>query len=213
LFAMKLASTATRSLTVTIDPRRVHAVLRPFPAAGLSGEFDERAVTIRDDKGRVISRREIVRGSDGRVPRTLRWDDLDVLYFLGYALWNYTVTPYLFVWPGFECREGADWREPTGERWRTLHVTFPPAVPTHSRDQTFYFDDRGWLRRLDYTADAFSGFARGAHLCFDHRTFDGLVFPTHRVVYPRGRGGRPIRIASVMEGWIDDVSIESQPAA
>jgi hypothetical protein len=207
LFAMKLASTATRSLTAEIDPRRVHAILRPFPAAGLSGEFDERALTIRDDRGRVVSRREIRRGVDGDVRRKLRWDDLDVLYFLGYALWNYSVTPFVFTWPGFECRPGDDWRERDGERWRTLRVRFPPAIPTHSREQTFFFDDRGWLRRLDYTADVFSRFAHGAHLCLDHRTFDGFVFPTHRVVYPRGLARRPIAIAAVMEGWVDDVEI------
>src|SRR5436190_23220506 len=77
LFAVKFASSALRSLTVAIDPRRIHAILRPFPAVGLTGEFNERAVTIRRDDGQVISRREIVRGSDGRVHQTLHWDNLD----------------------------------------------------------------------------------------------------------------------------------------
>ena len=207
LFLTKWSSARTRSLTVTVDPRRVHATLQPFPRAGFVGEFDDKSVSIRMEAGDVVSRREIVHDRDGRVARKRRWDDLDVLYFLGYALWNYSVTPFVFTWPGFECRQGADWRERGGGRWRTLHVRFPPAIPTHSRDQTFYFDDRGRLRRLDYTADVFSPFARGAHLCFDHRTFNGFVFPTHRIVYPRGPGGRPIRIASVMEGWVDDVSV------
>jgi hypothetical protein len=28
---------------------------------------------------------------------------------------------------------------------------FPPSVPTHSREQVFYFNQAGLLQRLDYT--------------------------------------------------------------
>ena len=208
LFAMKWTSPRTRAITVTVDTRRVHATLQPFPREGFSGDFDETSVSIRTADGRVTSRREIARDPQGAVRRTLRWDDLDVLYFLGYALWNYSVTPFVFTWPGLECTQGADWSERGQERWRTLHVRFPTAFPTHCRNQTFYFDDRGWLRRLDYTADVFSRLARGVHLCSDHRTFDGLVFPTHRIVYPRGPAGRPLKAISVMEGWVDAVRVD-----
>jgi hypothetical protein len=88
--------------------------------------------------------------------------------------------------------------------WRTLHVRYPAGFPTHSREQVYYFDEQGLLRRLDYMAYALSGFARGAHFCDAHRVFDGLIFPTRRVVFPRGGSGRPVRIVSVMEGWVDD---------
>jgi len=112
-----------------------------------------------------------------------------------------------FLWPGFECAEGETWREKDGSRWRTLHVIYPPAFPTHSRKQTFYFDEQGLLRRLDYTAYVFSEWTRGAHYCSDHRTFDGLVFPSHRIVYPRLPSGHPFRLFSVMEGWVEDVEV------
>jgi len=108
----------------------------------------------------------------------------------------------VFLWAGFECREGPEWHEPDGSRWRTLHVRHPADFPTHSRDQTFYFDERGLLRRLDYTADVFGPLARGTHLCEDHQTFNGFVFPTHRVVYPRRTTGQPVRTLTAMEGWI-----------
>ncbi len=38
-------------------------------------------------------------------------------------------------------------------------------------------------------------------------TPDGLVFPMHRVMYPRMASGRPLRVFSVMEGWIDEVIV------
>lgn len=136
------------------------------------------------------------------------WDDLDVLYFLGYALWNYTVAPFVFSWPGVECRESGEWHEPDGAVWRTLDVRYPAGFPGHCRDQTYYFDRQGLLRRLDYTAEMFSDLARGAHLCEAHRSFDGFVWPTHRVVYPRRANGRPMRLFSVMEGWITSASVQ-----
>src|SRR6266404_8713891 len=37
-----------------------------------------------------------------------------------------------------------------GETWRQLSVIFPPGIPTHSVRQTFYFNDKGLLQRLDY---------------------------------------------------------------
>lgn len=207
LLALKFQSRRTRSLECIIDPRRIRAVLRPFPCIGKRGVFESTGVRIETDEGIIMAQREIIPDATGRVPRRMIWDDLDLLYFLGYALWNYTVTPYLFLWFGFECREGEIWNEADGLQWRRLHVNYPAGFPTHSREQTFYFDERGWLRRLDYTAHVFTDLARGAHLCGIHRYFDGLVFPTHRVVYPRMASGRPLRLVSVMEGWIDEVLV------
>lgn len=207
IFATKFKSPRTRALQVSVDTQRIHARLRPFPRSGQSGVFEADRVRIETDDGRVVAERRVVRGHDGRVVRRLVWDDLDALYFLGYALWNYTVTPFLFVWPGFECRESGEWREPDGSVWRTLTVTAPAGFPTHCREQVYYFDPGGLLRRLDYTADVFSPLARGAHLCEAHRTFDGFVWPTHRVVYFRRANGMPLRLVSVMEGWISSVSV------
>jgi hypothetical protein len=203
ILALKCRSPLTRWLECTVDTQRVHAVLQPFPREGLLGVFDADHLRIQTATGRVVAERRIERDRDGRVPRHLVWRDLDLLYFLGYALWNYTVTPYVFTWTGFECHEGAAFREPHGSTWRTLHVRFPADVPTHCREQTFYFDDRGLLRRCDYTADVFGRIARGAHLCEDHLSFGGLIFPTHRVAYPRRAAGTPVRAMTVMEGWLE----------
>jgi hypothetical protein len=207
LLAVKGRSPRRRSLDVDVDPHRVHAVLRPYPRAGCRGVFEPDRVTIESEAGDVVAERPVVRGPDGRVPRKLVWNDLDLLYFLGYAVWNYAVTPFVFTWPGFECREGSSWREPDGASWQTLYVRYPPGVPTHCRDQVFYFDARGWLCRLDYTADVIGSFARGAHYCTAPREFAGLVVPTRRVVYPRRADRRPVRFVRVMHGRVDGVDV------
>ena len=205
ILALRFKSPRTRALEVTVDTRHVNIALHPFPRQGLTGIFDGTSVRIEDADRRVVRARDVRRDAEGRVIRRLIWDDLDLLYFLGYALWNYAVTPFVFTWPGVVCREGERWQERNGASWRRLHVTYPFGFPTHSPDQTFYFDDAGLLRRLDYTADVFGSSARGAHYCEDHRDFGGIVVPTHRVVYTRGTPGHPIRLIKIMEGWIDDV--------
>jgi hypothetical protein len=207
ILATRFQAPRARSMRVEIDAARIFARLSPFPRAGLRGVFEGDSVRLETEEGVVVKERKITRDVDGRVERRLVWDDLDLLYFLGYALWNYSMTPFYFLWPGFECAVGDLWREKDGSCWQTLHVTYPPAFPTHSRRQTFYFDERRLLRRLDYTAYVFGEWTRGAHYCSVHRAFDGLVFPTHRVVYPRLPSGRPLRLFSVMEGWVEDVEV------
>ena len=73
-----------------------------------------------------------------------------------------------------------------------LGVTFPDHFPTHCRHQTFIFDDRLDLRRLDYTAEVIGSWARAAHLCGEYRDFDGLRAPTRRRVLPLLFGQQPL---------------------
>jgi hypothetical protein len=208
ILALRFRSPRTRSLEVNVDTRRIHISLNPFPGRGMRGVFDGRSVRIETNSdGGLLKQREVVRSTEGKVVRGIVWDDLDLLYFLGYALWNYAVAPFVFLWPGFECREGELWQEGDGPVWRRLHVKYPPAFPTHSREQIYYFDEAGLLRRLDYTAEVFCDLARGAHYCEAHTEFDGLIFPTHRVVFARRASGHPLRLVSLMEGWVDSVIV------
>lgn len=172
----------------TVTTAAPHTVLGPHPRSGQRGIFEPQRVWIEDDDGRVVAERADPRSAWPSLRRNLRWDDLDILYFAGYALWNYLTTPFLLAGPGFELREF----EPTterGERRRRLHAVFPPEIPTHSPEQVFHFDEGGLLRRHDYTASVVGGWAKAAHYCDEHRSFDGLVFPTRRRVYSRLPGG------------------------
>ena len=65
---------------------------------------------------------------------------------------------------------------------------FSPDIPTHSPEQIFYFDDKGLIRRLDYSTVITKTTA--AHYLHDHKNFSGLVVPTLRRAYFRMPDGR-----------------------
>lgn len=192
-----------RDYGLSVSTRGPHAVFEPYPREGSIGVFAGNEVRIVDAGGAAVSERRNPReeffGRAG-LRRKLRWDDLDALYFAGYAMWNYLTIPFLFESDGFEVSEG----EPLdrgGELWRRLDVRFPDGFPTHCRDQCFYFDPQGLLRRHDYTPEVVASFANAAHLVSGHREVDGLVFGTHRHVVPKAPGNRPLPGPNVV--WID----------
>jgi len=182
------------------------AVFEGFPRPGHRGHFEQGSVRIQSGAGDRSLHRADARQAFSKVRHKLSWDTLDALYFIGYALWNYVSTPFMMTRPGFDLREGESWRE-GGETWRRLHVAFPPDIPTHSREQTFYFDASGLLRRLDYTAEVFSSWARACNYCFDYREMSGIMVPTRRRVTLRGPGGRPLPGPIMVWIEIDDFEL------
>jgi hypothetical protein len=163
-----------------------------FPNPGQSAEIignDE--VRIIDREGTVIARRENPRAVFQGLRRQFAWDDLDFIYFGGYATWNYLTTPFLLTRKGFAIEVLEPLR---GDRHSLirLKVTFPHDIPTHSPRQIFYFDDQRLLRRIDYTAEVVGRWARAAHLCEAYRTFDRLKAPTRRRVLPLLFGSKPL---------------------
>ena len=113
----------------------------------------------------------------------LSWDDLDFIYFGGYATWNYLVAPFIFLRPGFHI-EPLEPIRVSSASWFRLQVTMPDDLPTHSREQIFYFDENWHLRRLDYVAEVVGGWAHAAHFCEDYQDFNGFKAPTRRRVRP-----------------------------
>ena len=61
----------------------------------------------------------------------------------------------------------------------------------HHRQQTYYFDDAGLLRRLDYSVDLL-GSGPAVHYPSEYREFDGIMVPTRRRVYVRNPDGSPV---------------------
>jgi hypothetical protein len=86
-------------------------------------------------------------------------------------------------------------------------VTFPPGLDTHSPEQSFYFDERGMLRRLEYVAEVIGGWAHGVHMCADHVEAGGLRFPTRRWVRPYGPGGRPLPFPTIISLRLDSIEV------
>ena len=97
-----------------------------------------------------------------------------IFYFAGQAGWNYLCVPFIFDDPSYELEFDGTWRDGS-ETWRRLKVTFPPHIYTHCRQQIFYADRDGMIRRMDYTAEPFGERAKAAHYEYDHRQFSGFV--------------------------------------
>jgi len=156
-----------------------------FPAPGLTGELlGNSEVRILDARGEVVARRSGPRTFFRGVRHFFSWDDLDFIYFGGYATWNYLTMPFLFLREGFvfEILRAEDTGPPSPGP--VLRVTFPPDVPTHSRTQIFRFDTALRLLSLEYTAEVVGNWAHAIHRCRDYRDFGGILAPTRRTVYP-----------------------------
>lgn len=167
-----------RALADTAAPR---FTFFDWPEPDQRGEWiGEEEVRIVASDGTVLARRERPRAAFRGLRRELWWDRLDFLFFAGYATWNYLTAPFLFLTPGL----GFEPLPASADGVLRLRVTFPPGVPTHSREQVFHFAPGGELLRLDYTAEVVGKWANAAHLCADYRDFGGLRAPTLRRVYP-----------------------------
>ena len=90
---------------------------------------------------------------------------VQLLYFISYAVSTYLTIPFLFISPGFVTQEIEPWEE-AGEVWRRLKVIFPDSWAYHSREQIYYFDQNGLLKRNDYQVDIIRGNGT-AHFVFD----------------------------------------------
>jgi hypothetical protein len=168
------------AVRVSVATTGQRTVIAPYPGPGRRGTFDTGSVLIEDEGGRVVERRDDPRPRFRGLRRQLRWEALDLLYFAGYALWNYVSVPFVLLREGYELDADAG---------NVLRVTFPPDVHTHCQTQRFVLDDGGRLRRHLYTAEPVGPWARSVHVAAGHRRFDGLEFPTRRRVYPRGPFG------------------------
>jgi hypothetical protein len=203
-FVMRFQRGALADFTGTISTWEPRTVLSPYPKPGQRGIFERDAVRIESDSGEVMAERKNPRAAFRGLRHAIWWDDLDLLHFAGYALWNYMSAPFMLLRPGFKIEELPPWEE-NGERWRRLRVVFPADVPTHSPEQDFYFDEAGILKRLDYTAEVFGSWARATHYCWDQKEFSGLVVATRRKAMPRRRNGRPVKAVNIVSLRFDDV--------
>ncbi len=201
--AARWQKSAFRQYDARVSTRVPEVRFDPFK--GRRGWFTPAKVWIETPDGDLLKSRPAPRSHFPSGRRALVWDALDILYFGGYALWNYLCTPFLLGHPDMRLARGADWQEGR-ETWQRLCVQFPATLPTHCREQVFYIDAQGHIRRHDYTAEVIGGYARAAHYCERHRRYDGLLFPTRRRVLPRRRDNRPSPFPTLV--WIDIDHIE-----
>jgi hypothetical protein len=168
--------------------------------------FSGDTVRIESSNGQVLAERTDAKTAFNSLRHKFYWDNLDALYFGGYAILNYFSAPFLFLHEGFEIQEIEPWEE-NNHTWRRLKVFFPSDIPTHSREQIFYFNSDGLLMRLDYTAEVFGEWAKAAHYCRGHKNFSGLIIPTSRQVLPRKNDGSPRSFPTLVWIEVDQVVI------
>jgi hypothetical protein len=183
LYQLKGYPVGVPDVTMRIDPSRPALTISPYNRPDHRGYFTPDRVWIEDLSGKIIEERKNPRASFAGHSWETPWDQLHLLYFTGYAMWNNLTLPFLFTLPGFEVKEAEEPHQENGETWRCLDVKFPPDIPTHNNfqpggEQTFYFNEKGLLQRVDYLA-----VVPASHYFFDPANFKGIVYPTlHRVV-------------------------------
>jgi hypothetical protein len=175
--------------TVQIDTTRERSILTPFtdPACRMVFDGDGEKVAVEDTAGNPVEQRADARAAFKGHIRATPWDRMHLGYFIGYALWNYLTTPFLFTCPGVQAREIDPWQE-SGQTWRRLHVSFPASIVTHNPEQVFYYDHAGRQRRMDYVTEIL-GASLVAHYTSGYKNFGGIWFPTRRRVFRRNPDG------------------------
>jgi len=164
-------TTKTQEEHVTVD----------FPGQDKRAIFQPDRIVIETAGGTLIEARDDPEKSFAGQQRETPWDDIDVTYFVGEALWTYLNTPFLYTHEGFATEEIPS-IEVDGEVWRRLKVTFPDNVKSHTRVQISCFGPDSLLRRHDYTVDILGG-ATGLNYASDYRDVDGIIVPAKRRVY------------------------------
>jgi hypothetical protein len=173
-----------KHILVRASAKEPHFIFEKFPEMGQRGELiGNEEVRILASNGKVLQSRSKPRAAFKGLRRILWWDFLDFIYFGGYATWNYLVTPFIFLRKGFSF-ENLGYLPKANGTLLCFRITFPDDIPTHSRIQTFYFDNNKLLRRLDYTAEVVGTWAHAAHFCDGYRDFSGLKVSTQRTVRP-----------------------------
>lgn len=191
-----------------VDLHRQFASSAPFGAPGLRSSFTPDRAAIETDAGEVVEERRHPRDAFAGHDLNTPWDRLHLAYFNGYAMWTHLTEPFSFAWPEFRMEELEPWQE-DGETWRRLRVTFPDDLAYHSKENLYYVDADGLIRRHDYAPEVFGPHATPvAHYISEHREFDGITVPTRRRVHPIDESGRPVPESLVVSIDLDDIRFE-----
>ena len=167
-------------VAMTVDTK-IERVVSDFPGQDKRTLFEPKHIEMQKADGTLVDARDNPEKSFEGQQSDTPWDDIDVAYFQGEALWTYLTTPFLYTYPGFSTEELAPWQE-NGEEWRRLLVTFPENIASHTRQQISYFGPDGLLRRHDYTVDILGG-APGANYASNYQDVHGVIVPTKRRIY------------------------------
>jgi hypothetical protein len=180
IWFVKSKGDVLRNVIMTIATKK-ERLTTDFPGQDKRSIFEPAHIVMEKANGTLIDARDDPEKSFQGQQRETPWDDIDVAYFCGEALWTYLNTPFLYTHEGFATEEISS-IQAGGETWRRLKVTFPDSVKSHSREQISCFGPDGLLRRHDYTVDILGG-ATGLNYASEYRDVDGIIVPTKRRIY------------------------------
>jgi hypothetical protein len=201
-FLSRSQPNALKNLKVALRPHERQTLIANFPRSGWQGAWTPDRVEIRDQEGALKGERLAPRTHFRRPLNQVYWDKLDILYFAGYALWNYLTFPFLLEEPGVVVTETE-----AGAASPRLDAVFDQGFPTHSARQSFHLDPSRRLVRHGYTADVIGPYATAANYCLASVEVDGLRVYNRRKVYPRLGEGAVVRFPTLVWIKIDAVRV------
>jgi hypothetical protein len=164
-----------------IAPHERRTRFLDYPDVEHTGTFENGAVRIDRCDGRTVMAAAQHRRSFAGFAAYRRWSPIDALYFFGYALSHYHSLPFTLFDARLVAAKAASPRSPLD----VLDVELPADLPTHSRRQTFYFDNAGRLVRHDYHAEIVGVWARAAHFWKRQTFFNGFPISLERLAVAR----------------------------
>ncbi|GAA4492535.1 hypothetical protein [Gluconacetobacter tumulicola] len=175
---------------VRVDLRKEEVSHWPFHPTQMRSRFTSDEVRMEAPNGDVVESLLEPRASFAGFVMETHWSDPQLAYFAGYTMWTYLTSPFILAQPGVVAEEIGPWSE-AGEVWRRLRVTFPETIATHSREQIFYIDRDGLIRRHDYEVEI-QGDNAAARYLLEPVIVEGIVLPAKFRVYPRGPDNMPV---------------------
>jgi len=182
LWGAKAVAGILTNFQYQFDLHRQRGTFPRFLQPDLYATFTADCVRIENTEGTVLEELQDPSASlEGQTLQT-EWSKLQLIYFVGYAIWNYLTVPFCFLMPGFEIEE----LEPVqhgAQILRRLSVIFPEGFARHTKQQNYYFGLDGLLVRIDYVAEPVTKETVMAHYITEHNVFSGITVGTRQQIY------------------------------
>lgn len=206
LWGLKGKDGILATTTVVVATDRQYASHAPFGHKAVRSEFTGERISLLDGAGNVLESRDDPRASFAGHELTTPWDDLQLAFFAGCAMWTYLNAPFVLAWDGVEWEDGGPWNE-NGEVWRKLIVRYPSSLEVFSKTQAIYIGPDLLVRRLDYDVEI-AGNTPGAHYVSDYVEVSGIRIPTRRRIYPRLPDGKSLGEPLVVSIDLSDIVLD-----
>src|SRR5277367_6691049 len=118
IWYLKGKSDYLKEIVMTADVK-TERVVTEFPGQDKRSIFEPNRIVMEKLDGTVIEARDDPEKSFAGQQRETPWDDIQVAYFAGEAMWTYLNTPFLYTHEGFKTEEIAPLKLET-ETWRRL---------------------------------------------------------------------------------------------